>query len=398
VDNITHSLIGVALAEVAQPASASIGQRRALMVGSLVAANLPDVDLAYTWITPAPLGYLLHHRGHTHTLAGMAVLGLAMAALFGLWPATRNDHANGRARLRALIALNLVAHVAFDALNTYGVHPFYPLSVKWYYGDAVFIFEPLVWLVLAIAVVCNARRRATRWSIAALVGLLFVLVAAAGVVPAVGLAGVSLTGVLFLAALRQKTPRYRAGAALAFTVVFVAGMSVLSRTAREQARTAAMENGELEIVDIVVTPDPGMPVCWSVVVVARDPRLDELSLRRGTLSILPRYRADRCASYQLAPDTEVAIPVSGKVAWRDDFRQSLARLRALVRDDCWTRAWLQFGRAPAIEKDSILDVRFDTGIRANFTRMGLWKGRGGGCPANVTPWAIPRADVLGTIP
>lgn len=109
----------MALGELAQPGTATVRQRRVLMAGSVVAANLPDIDLAYSWITPAPLGYLLHHRGHTHTLAGLVVLGFLLAMCFRLWPAARELTGRGRARLWGLMAFNLVGHVSLDAFNNY---------------------------------------------------------------------------------------------------------------------------------------------------------------------------------------------------------------------------------------------------------------------------------------
>jgi hypothetical protein len=56
------------------------------------------------------------------------------------------------------------------------------------------------------------------------------------------------------------------------------------------------------------------------------------------------------------------------------------------------RAWLQFGRAPFFSGDEIRDLRFETGPRENFTAMPILEG--GGCPANVTSWGLPRSDLL----
>ena len=150
MDNITHSLVGVALADL------SIGRaskpQRSLFVGaSIIAANLPDIDLAYAAITPAPLGYLLHHRGHTHTVIGLAGLAVALLLAYWFFPAVRKMRFSGRLRFWLLIAIALASHLALDALNSYGVHPFYPADNKWYFGDAVFILEPWLWLLLGIA-------------------------------------------------------------------------------------------------------------------------------------------------------------------------------------------------------------------------------------------------------
>lgn len=381
----------MALEELAQPGTATVRRRRVLMAGSVVAANLPDIDLAYAWITPAPLGYLLHHRGHTHTLAGLVVLGFLLAMCFRLWPAARELTGRGRARLWGLMAFNLVGHVFLDAFNNYGVHPLYPFDVRWYYGDAVFIFEPLIWVMLGVAAACNARRRATGVLVAALVSVLLLVLAAGRVVPVAAIAVITVIGGVFAGMVRHREPRTRAGAALAVTTLFVAGMSGLSHLAKADARAAMASGGE--IVDVMVAPDPGMPVCWSVIVFARAEQGGEYRADRGTVSLAPSwYRPDRCASHRLARGDELQVRFVGHVAWRDDVRGSVAAMRDLSQRDCWVRAWLQFGRAPVIRGNLIMDLRFDTGGRANFTAMPLDRA---GCPSNITRWGVPRADLFG---
>jgi inner membrane protein len=393
VDNVAHSLVGLAIAELAQPASATLRERRLLVAAGLVSANLPDIDLAYTWITPAPLGYLLHHRGHTHTLAGLVILGLLFVVLFRVWPAARASLVDRRSTLWWLVGVNLVVHVLLDACNTYGVHPLYPFDARWYYGDAVFIFEPLFWVMLGVAAACNARSRRTRVGVAALVAVLLVLTVVAEVVPAGAAAAVAAAGGLFFAAVRQASSRTRAGAALALVALFIASMFALSRSVKLQASAASTSPGE--ILDVIATPNPAMPLCWSVIVVSRDWSRGAFRSDRGALSLASSwYHPDRCVSRRLAPATGSQIRLVRNVAWRDDFRDSLSRLPALSRDDCWVAAWLQFGRAPVIRGNLLMDLRFDTGIRRNFTTMPLQAGSG--CPPNITSWAPPRGDLLGS--
>src|SRR5215475_12219034 len=83
MDNVTHSLAGVLVAELvclARPDEPGADDfRSAALWTSLVANNLPDLDFVYRRITPGKLGYLLHHRGHTHTVVGaLALSALAM--------------------------------------------------------------------------------------------------------------------------------------------------------------------------------------------------------------------------------------------------------------------------------------------------------------------------------
>src|SRR4051812_15547160 len=155
MENLTHSLLGAAIAEATLPAAATRAQRTAFYVVGIIAANLPDADLLYTSITPAPLGYLLHHRGHTHTIAGL----VALAALIGLvcaLPAIRRHVAPIARRFWILVAAALASHLIADAWNSYGVHPLFPFSSRWFYGDAVYILEPWLWMLLGVSVAMNA--------------------------------------------------------------------------------------------------------------------------------------------------------------------------------------------------------------------------------------------------
>ena len=102
MDNLTHSLVGLALGELthrllpsaADPARGEVDasvRRRLLLTGAALASSFPDLDLVLTGLAPAPLGYLLHHRGHTHTLLYALPQALLLLAMLWLcWPAARD--------------------------------------------------------------------------------------------------------------------------------------------------------------------------------------------------------------------------------------------------------------------------------------------------------------------
>ena len=84
------------------------------------------------------------------------------------------------------------------------------------------------------------------------------------------------------------------------------------------------------------------------------------------------------------------------VEWAATERESLTRLRSLRQSDCWVRAWLQFARAPGIGDGSVTDLRF--GGLGNFTTMPLRPfAEASVCPPHLTPWAMPRADLVGGV-
>lgn len=434
MDNLTHSLVGLALGELlasdrippdggslnrgslerrspdrgspdrGSPGTASADRlpRRLLLAAGVIASNAPDLDLLYTGVTPWPLGYLLHHRGHTHTIGGLVALGLLLALVCHALPAVRRLPLRGRLWLWGLIAASLAGHMLMDACNTYGVHPWHPIDARWFFGDALFIFEPSLWLVLGVAAALNARRRLTRAAFASLVVLLPLALTPVGVISVRALAGLAAAGAAFAWTVRHASPRARSTIALGASAAFVTVMFALSGLARAATRDALAGDASVRgrIVDIALSPNPASPACWSVIAVEKDEPGGEFAVRRGTLSLLPAWRPPtQCASYRLVGLRASRWSGGGRVVWSDELRGPLARLRELHQQDCWVAAWLQFGRAPVFLDGSIRDLRFENGARGNFSAMSLLTGAAhASCPAHVTHWAAPRADLLTTGP
>jgi inner membrane protein len=397
VDNVTHAFVGAAMAECAVPRGALARTRSAFLTAGVVAANAPDVDLLYTGITEAPLGYLLHHRGHSHTLPGLAVLGLVLWLGLRLLPWLKTAVGGTERRWTLLIAVALLGHLLMDAANGYGTHLFYPFSARWIYGDAVFVLEPWLWVIFGATLALNASR------------LWRVLVALLALGPLVALVSVGLlrVGVLMamfgvvaavVLAARASDKRRRAAMALLAAAVIFLVMPGVSRAAKGEARRAALLGEGGAIVDILSDANPGVPWCWSVLTLqhATDGPAEALIARRATLSLIPGvWPASSCASARLmrAHWTATDGAASDAIVWHRRWRIDLEELRALYAANCRVRAWLQFGRVPHVANGSIADLRFEHPIGQNFTPMAV-ETAAGGCPAHVTSWELPRRDVL----
>ena len=88
-------------------------------------------------------------------------------------------------RLYVLCIIALLSHILLDSTNNYGVRPFFPFNPRWYAGSFVFIFEPVMFVLLLGALILpalfglvssevGARKplyRGRGWAIAALVGI-----------------------------------------------------------------------------------------------------------------------------------------------------------------------------------------------------------------------------------
>jgi len=158
-------------------------------VAMAVAAELPDIDML--WSLGGPVTGLEHHRGLTHTFVAIpfeaALLTTAFYALYRLRRKPSDAPANWP-WLFAGTLLALLSHILLDWTNNYGIRPFFPFNPHWYAGSFVFIFEPILFLILLAGLILpslfalinseiGSRRRAfpsPNWSFAALL-LIFAL-------------------------------------------------------------------------------------------------------------------------------------------------------------------------------------------------------------------------------
>lgn len=398
MDNITHAFVGAAMAECAVPRAPSPRTRAVFICAGVVAANAPDVDLLYTGITESPLGYLLHHRGHSHTLPGLMALSAVIWFGLRLFPRVKSEVGGKEWRWVLLIAAALLGHVLMDAGNGYGTHLFYPFSAKWVYGDAVFVLEPWLWAILGAGLAMHATRM---WralivilTLLPIAGLVYVGLATPGVVLAI----LATVGAASVATRAWDAPRLAATTLIATASVFLLMFGVSSVT-KGEARRAAQAGDRGDVVDIAVDANPGVPWCWSVMTLQRaaERPADALIARRATLSLLPGlWPAASCASARLSARwTDAGAVSSDRIVWHRRWRIDVGELGSLYAGNCRVRAWLQFGRMPHVADGRIADLRFEHPIGQNFTPMVVNSGSVA-CPSNLTDWDLPRRDVLGT--
>jgi inner membrane protein len=143
-----------------------------------VAANLPDLDaLVFATGTPS----VAFRRGWTHGVVGQALLPLLLTAVAiavdRRWPAREGRVRAHAGWLLALSYVGVLAHVGLDFLNNYGVRLLMPFSNRWFYGDAVFIIDPWLWLTLGTGawMARRARRPAAAGAALTLAGVYIAL-------------------------------------------------------------------------------------------------------------------------------------------------------------------------------------------------------------------------------
>jgi inner membrane protein len=416
MDNLTHAVVGLgvgALIDRSLPAEPNQEHRRLrsrmLLVIGCLASNFPDLDLVLTPLLDAPLGYLLHHRGHTHTL--LAAIGealLLLALVWLLWPAARRllrDSTSARHGALLAAGAGLLLHLGMDSLNVYGVHPFWPFDPNWYYGDLVFIVEPVFWIGFGVPLAALVRRPALRRLWLAVIALVPLAATLLGFLQWGSLAGLLALG-LGLAWIQRRNDEHHGEsrsergrmaltAGLAASLAFVGLQALALQQARAivAAEVKRIDAGE-RLLDTALSAYPSNPLCWSFVTVARTGAdgTGTLHLRRGMLSVAPALApVSHCPARIAGPALEDAPP---QIAWQAEDRAPVAALRSLAAQDCRVNAWLRFARAPSLADGVATDVRWGEPGSRNFSTMTLGAAAGQPCPHPVPNWGYPRADLL----
>jgi inner membrane protein len=186
MDPLTHFMTGAVLSRT------GFNRKAAYATAAMtLAAEAPDLDVL--WSFKGPIAAFQHHRGWTHTLIGLPLEAAVVVGVFWLfhrWRLKRNKPIKQSApvhwpRLYLFSLIALLSHLLLDFTNNYGLRPFFPFDPRWYSASIVFIFEPVISLLLLAAFIApalfglvgsevGARHspfRGRGWAIAALTGI-----------------------------------------------------------------------------------------------------------------------------------------------------------------------------------------------------------------------------------
>ena len=382
-----------------------------MLLTAIIGGNSPDLDLlvSYRGRLGGQLAYLLQHRGYTHTVVGCVILAAVLYAGVETWMRWRHFEPSrtDRAILAGVALFGTGLHLAMDALNSYGVHPFWPLRNEWIYGDSVYIVEPLYWAAAApLLFVVRSLAARVFLGLALLVAVLVSALSGLVAPVAVGF----LTGFAAVLALigRRATARTASlAAALAFVLVTVGFIAAGHAAAREGERLAHADFPADGLIDDVLTPMPANPLCWDALVL--QVHGDRYFARHAVIALAPRLiPAVQCGGSPVmgrptwVPQTPAAIEEAASLRWRE-FSMSRDSLIALIDGHCQARALMQFARAPfavyvgpgAGTGWIVGDLRFVRGATPGFSDIHLAAEprRQSPCTPPV-PWGVPREDLL----
>jgi inner membrane protein len=397
MDNITHSLAGYLIAKTA--ASQNPKKQEAIVWTTLIGSNLPDIDFAVQLVDPSnKLQYLLHHRGYTHSIIFAVPLGFIAS-----WAATKITGIGSlpTRRLFLLGVVSVVLHILADYFNNYGVHPFSPFFNKWYYGDSIFIIEPLIWLCclpLIFLTVKNSLIKAgsllLEVSILALVWLRLFNSTAVAVI-------LTIWAGLFLGIQSKWKSVIPAvtGMALTLLVFWIGSFQAKAYliSVLKQIRGVSIEPQQLS-----VSPSPSNPFCWSFVFTHINTN-KEYTAKVGVVSLWPSvFSPSAChfrtgiGSKNLVATSHIAAPVSDHIYWIGEMVKPVTEYYELKNQYCQFNQFSKFSRAPAwFKKDGrwfVTDLRFDGTGRNGFFTFQL--NQDAPCNYSFAPWSAPVEQVF----
>ncbi len=158
MDILTHGLIGATLSGLflkrVDPAIAAV-----TLISSSV---IPDIDYVVRFW--GMTDYLKHHRGITHSILGVIVLSLILAALIKVF-----SKSTSYSTILLLCLLGSFVHLFFDLTNAYGTQILLPFSKYRYHLDWLMLIDLPIFFLLIIALVTSWIKRPYAFQIAAVV-------------------------------------------------------------------------------------------------------------------------------------------------------------------------------------------------------------------------------------
>lgn len=135
---------------------AGLNKRTALATSTLVIANnLPDIDVAVFATDTLAMSF---RRGWTHGVLAQVTLPFVLTGAMLLYDRFRRRPPGFQAsgppvrpgQILLLSFIGVYLHVFMDLMNSYGVRLLMPFSERWFYGDALYIVDPWLYLSLGL--------------------------------------------------------------------------------------------------------------------------------------------------------------------------------------------------------------------------------------------------------
>lgn len=140
MDTVSHIIFGFglgALAQIDPVISNDSALSTAVLIGTVVGSNAPDLDFIYR--LKGKSSYYRNHRGWSHSLPAIPIWSILTATLiFPFFTGTSFSH------LFFWTLLAVILHVLFDLFNVNGTQAFRPFSQRWLSLDFLPLIDPYI--------------------------------------------------------------------------------------------------------------------------------------------------------------------------------------------------------------------------------------------------------------
>jgi inner membrane protein len=164
MDILTHGLIGATLSGLflkrVDPTIATV-----TLISSSV---IPDIDYVVRFW--GMTSYLKHHRGITHSILGVLVLSLILAALVKVF-----SRSTSYWTILLFCFLGSFIHLFFDLTNAYGTQILLPFSKHRYHWDWLMLIDLPIFSLLLVGLIVSWIKRPYAFQIAATVLVIIAL-------------------------------------------------------------------------------------------------------------------------------------------------------------------------------------------------------------------------------
>lgn len=367
---------------------------------SMIASNFPDADILMGFVDSTLLGYLVNHRGHTHTFAGLILQFFFLFGLFYFFYKIKNSYIWSEDLVKPVASVTgfgLLSHIGLDFMNSYGVHPFWPINNNWFYGDFVFIIEPYLWITATLSLFFIIQKGFLRYLLLGftlLSPLLAYYTQMSTVLTTVIVYSFSL---ILLLSLRVKKEPHVAQFGFSICMAIISLFALQSRYIKssitsELQSTIHKNTDELKIIDLSTSPFPGNFFCWSFLISHQSGT--EVLTSSGTYSVFSSMK-DSCPKALRAagnqPDEQ--IKSSKHIYFSGLYKNSLKELRDIASLNCRTKAWFTYARFPYLSKGLLDDLRFSLRTKRSFAFLDTNDTKAP-CPVLKSPWTPPLKNLL----
>jgi len=367
MDNLSHSLVGIALAD----SSFSIANKKfrndrkfrtALLFLAFISNSFPDLD--YLPILMAKHHYLVHliyHRSFTHFLcfvpieAILIVFGFSVLSYLIRLKWTRREYIT----FFFACAVGLSVHIIMDSFTINGVHPFWPFDKRWIFNDTFSTIEPGLWLILAPYLIFLVDNRWARilGGVAFLLGLklttadphrhlLFYFSFFAGIS-------------IFLFASKKLSQSLRC----VFFWLIIFGLLSFYKISGKRVAELLSSRVKSSLLDVARSPFPANPFCWSAFTVDLLSQ-SEYQISQFIVTPFPQFfDLSRCVE----SGTFASGSSSHMVSSHTFPRNSLAFLRSR---SCLVDEFLRYSRVPGTVTEKNQVSLFDLKHQAGYLGFG----------------------------